>query len=77
MRNLYADDALEPDCDAETMHLRHDKHRPAYWNNLNAAVVEHAELAGRTVCRADDVKALFQVLNWDYRSGKFAREAHG
>jgi Fe-Mn family superoxide dismutase len=45
----YAYDALEPYFDAETMHLHHDKHHLAYVNNLNAAVAQHPELAGKTV----------------------------
>ena len=34
----YAYDALEPNIDAETMHLHHDKHHAAYVKNLNLAV---------------------------------------
>ena len=45
----YAYDALEPNFDAETMHLHHDKHHQAYVNNLNAAVAAHPELAGKTL----------------------------
>jgi len=45
----YAYDALEPSIDAATMHLHHDKHHQAYVNNLNAAVVAHPELAGKSV----------------------------
>lgn len=45
----YAYDALEPNFDAETMHLHHDKHHQAYVTNLNAAVAAHPELAGKTV----------------------------
>jgi Fe-Mn family superoxide dismutase len=45
----YAYDALEPSIDAVTMHLHHDKHHQAYVNNLNAAVVTHPELAGKSV----------------------------
>jgi Fe-Mn family superoxide dismutase len=45
----YAYDALEPDFDAATMHLHHDKHHQAYVNNLNIAVAAHPELAGKTV----------------------------
>jgi superoxide dismutase, Fe-Mn family len=44
----YAYDALEPNFDAETMHLHHDKHHQAYVNNLNAAVASHPELASKT-----------------------------
>ncbi len=45
----YAYDALEPNFDAQTMHLHHDKHHQTYVNNLNAAVAVHPELAGKTV----------------------------
>ena len=45
----YAYEALEPNFDAATMHLHHDKHHQAYVNNLNAAVAAHPELAGKSV----------------------------
>jgi Fe-Mn family superoxide dismutase len=45
----YAYDALEPNFDAETMHLHHDKHHQAYVNNLNVAVAAHPELAGKSL----------------------------
>jgi Fe-Mn family superoxide dismutase len=45
----YAYDALEPSFDAETMHIHHDKHHQAYVNNLNAVVIAHPELAGKSV----------------------------
>ncbi len=34
----YAEDALEPHIDQQTMSIHHDKHHAAYVNNLNAAV---------------------------------------
>ena len=34
----YANDALEPNIDAKTMEIHHDKHHNAYVTNLNAAV---------------------------------------
>jgi Fe-Mn family superoxide dismutase len=34
----YAFDALEPNIDARTMEIHHDKHHAAYTNNLNAAI---------------------------------------
>ena len=40
--------ALEPQIDAETMKLHHDKHHQAYVNNLNAAIEKHPELAQRS-----------------------------
>lgn len=45
----YTYESLEPYFDAETMHLHHDKHHQAYVNNLNKAVADHPELAGKTV----------------------------
>ncbi len=34
----YAFDALEPNIDAKTMEIHHDKHHQGYTNNLNAAI---------------------------------------
>lgn len=34
----YAFNALEPNIDARTMEIHHDKHHAAYTNNLNAAI---------------------------------------
>ena len=45
----YAYEALEPNFDAETMHLHHDKHHQAYVNSLNVAVTGYPELAEKTV----------------------------
>ena len=44
----YGYDALEPNFDAQTMHLHHDKHHQAYVNNLNTAVASHPELSSKT-----------------------------
>lgn len=44
----YANDALEPNIDAMTMEIHHDRHHQAYVNNLNAAV-EGTDLAGKTI----------------------------
>jgi superoxide dismutase, Fe-Mn family len=38
----YANDALEPSIDAETMMIHHDKHHNAYVTNLNAALAKSA-----------------------------------
>lgn len=45
----YAEDALEPNIDARTMSIHHDKHHAAYTNNLNAALEGHADLAGKSI----------------------------
>lgn len=41
--------ALEPNIDAETMRLHHDKHHAAYVNNLNEALEEYPDLQSRSV----------------------------
>jgi len=43
----YAFDALEPFLDARTMEIHHDKHHAAYVANLNNALKDHPELAGK------------------------------
>lgn len=55
----YATDALEPNIDARTMEIHHDKHHAAYTNNLNAAIEKHPELADKSA--EDLVKSLAQV----------------
>lgn len=45
----YAEDALEPNIDARTMSIHHDKHHAAYTNNLNAALEGHADLAKKSI----------------------------
>lgn len=45
----YAEDALEPHIDARTMGIHHDKHHAAYTSNLNNALANHPELAGRSL----------------------------
>lgn len=41
----YANNALEPHIDAQTMEIHHDKHHQAYVTNLNAAVAKAPEIA--------------------------------
>jgi Fe-Mn family superoxide dismutase len=45
----YAENALEPHIDARTMSIHHDKHHAAYTNNLNAALADHPDLAGKSI----------------------------
>ena len=45
----YAEDALEPYIDAQTMNIHHTKHHQAYINNLNAAIEKYPELAGKSL----------------------------
>ena len=44
----YANDALEPFIDAQTMEIHHDKHHAAYVANFNAAI-EGTEFAGLSI----------------------------
>ena len=52
----YANDALEPTIDAQTMEIHHDRHHQAYVTNLNAAV-EGTEFADM------DIKDLLRNLD--------------
>lgn len=45
----YAKDALEPNIDAQTMEIHHDKHHAGYVNNLNKALEGHPELQGKSL----------------------------
>ncbi len=45
----YSTDALEPDIDARTMEIHHDKHHQAYVTNLNKAIAGHPDLEKKTL----------------------------
>src|SRR5579884_2373815 len=45
----YANNALEPHIDAQTMEIHHDRHHAAYVNNLNAAIEKHPEIGNKSV----------------------------
>ena len=45
----YANNALEPHFDAQTMEIHHDRHHAAYVNNLNAALENHADLQSLSI----------------------------
>jgi Fe-Mn family superoxide dismutase len=45
----YPFEALEPDIDARTMEIHHDRHHAAYVNNLNAALKDHAQFQGKPI----------------------------
>ena len=45
----YAFDALEPQIDAQTMQIHHDKHHAAYVANLNKAVADFPDLGKKSV----------------------------
>ncbi|WP_160036532.1 superoxide dismutase [Paenibacillus sp. An7] len=45
----YANDALEPHIDAQTMEIHHDRHHNTYVTNLNAALENAPELQGKSL----------------------------
>jgi superoxide dismutase, Fe-Mn family len=45
----YPFDALEPNIDAKTMEIHHDKHHQAYITNANNALKDYPELAAKPV----------------------------
>jgi superoxide dismutase, Fe-Mn family len=45
----YANNALEPTIDAQTMEIHHDRHHGTYVNNLNAALEGHNDLASKSI----------------------------
>jgi Fe-Mn family superoxide dismutase len=45
----YAEDALEPYIDAQTMNIHRTKHHQTYITNLNAALEKHPELAEKSL----------------------------
>ncbi len=45
----YANNALEPSIDAQTMEIHHDKHHGAYVANLNKAIAGNATLEGKSL----------------------------
>jgi superoxide dismutase, Fe-Mn family len=45
----YPFDALEPNIDAKTMEIHHDRHHAAYVANLNKALESHPELGNQSV----------------------------
>jgi Fe-Mn family superoxide dismutase len=45
----YPYDALEPNIDARTMEIHHDRHHAGYVNNVNAALEGHPNLASKSV----------------------------
>ncbi|MCC2684703.1 MAG: sodA2 [Paenibacillaceae bacterium] len=45
----YANNALEPHIDEQTMMIHHDRHHAAYITNVNAALEGHSDLASKSV----------------------------
>ncbi len=45
----YANNALEPNIDARTMEIHHDKHHQAYITNANNALKDHPDLLAKPV----------------------------
>jgi len=53
----YANNALEPHIDEQTMMIHHDRHHNAYVTNLNAALASYPDLQNKSL------EALLQELN--------------
>src|SRR5215472_9493795 len=45
----YAFDAIEPNIDAQTMEIHHDRHHATYVTNLNGAIEKHPELGDKSI----------------------------
>ena len=60
----YAEDALEPYIDAQTMNIRRTKHHQTYITNLNAAIEKHSELANKSL---EDLLADLNAIPEDIR----------
>jgi Fe-Mn family superoxide dismutase len=60
----YAEDALEPYIDAQTMNIHHTKHHQAYITNLNAALEKHPELSNKSL---DDLLSNLSAVPEDIR----------
>ncbi len=45
----YPYDALEPHIDTRTMEIHHTKHHAAYVSKVNAALEQHADIAGKPI----------------------------
>jgi Fe-Mn family superoxide dismutase len=60
----YAEDALEPYIDAQTMNIHHTKHHQTYITNLNAAIEKHPELSGKSL---EDLLADLNAIPEDIR----------
>jgi superoxide dismutase, Fe-Mn family len=45
----YPNDALEPNIDARTMEIHHDRHHNTYVTNLNNALKDHPNLAAKSI----------------------------
>ncbi|WP_438710680.1 superoxide dismutase [Aquimarina muelleri] len=64
----YAFDALEPNIDARTMEIHHDKHHAGYTNNLNNAI-KGTDLEGKTI---DNI-----LINLDMSNGAVRNNGGG
>jgi superoxide dismutase, Fe-Mn family len=58
----YAFDALEPQIDARTMEIHHDKHHAAYVTNLNKALIEVPDFSA-SMSTETDLETLLKDLN--------------
>lgn len=62
----YANDALEPHIDAQTMEIHHDRHHATYVKKLNAAIEGKADLEGKSL---EDLLSNIDSVPQDIRQG--------
>mgnify|MGYP003703031449 CR=1 FL=1 len=71
----YADNALEPYIDAQTMEIHHGKHHAAYVSNLNAALEKAPRLQNASLePLLSYLKAWWNVVDWE-RAEQYFLEA--
>jgi len=58
----YANNALEPHIDEQTMMIHHDRHHNTYVTNLNAALESAPQLQGKSVEQLISDLTMFQRL---------------
>src|SRR3954464_15675311 len=61
----YPKDALEPNIDAQTMEIHHDKHHGAYVTNVNKAIAGKADLEKKS---AEDLISNLDAVPSDIRT---------
>ena len=68
--------AVEPTIDEKTMHLHHDKHHPAYVNNLNKALNSHADLHKKIRKNLRDLNAVPEDIRGAVRNNGGGHDNH-
>lgn len=74
----FASDALEPNIDKQTMEIHHDKHHAAYVNNLNKALEQAPQLAGKSLedLLANNLAAVPEAIKTPVRNNAGGHHNH-